>query len=99
MAAAERILLRNPDRTKKGSRIARDQYDIARRAALAALPARGPGITLTAFRDRVATRLARAKGWDKDASASWYSMAIKLDLEARGEIRRIGRSPQRLIRG
>ena len=99
MAAAERILLRNSDRRKKGARIARDQYDIARRAALATLPATGPGMTLTDFRERVARRLARAKGWDKDASASWYSMAIKLDLEARGEITRVGKAPQRLVRG
>ena len=96
--SAARIQLRNPDPKKKGPRIARDQYAIARRAALATLPARGPGMTLTEFRGRVAARLARARGWDDDASASWYSMAIKLDLEARGEIERVGGAPQRLRR-
>ena len=99
MAAAERIQLRNPDPQKKGARIARDQYDIARRVALACVPATGTGMTLTDFRERVAKRLARAKGWDKTASGSWYSMAIKLDLEARGEIKRVGNAPQRLVRG
>jgi hypothetical protein len=96
--ADERIQLRNPDPKKKGPRIARDQYAIARRVALATLPAKGPGMTLTDFRELMADKLKTAKGWDKAASASWYSMAIKLDLEARCEIKRIGDGPQRLIR-
>jgi hypothetical protein len=98
-AEAARIQLRNPDRDKKGARIPRDQYVIARRAALATLPAKAPGITLTDFREKMAKRLLRAKGWDRSLSASWYTMAVKLDLEARGEIRRLGGSPQRLVRG
>ena len=97
-ATTARIQLRNPDPQKKGARIARDQYDIARRVALATLPKSGAGMTLTDFRAGVVKRLARATGWDKDASPSWYSMAIKLDLEARGEIKRVGKAPQRLVR-
>jgi hypothetical protein len=97
-ATGERIQLRNPDPKKKGARIARDQYAIARNVALATLPAKEPGITLTDFREKVAKKLKSAKGWDKAASGSWYSMAIKLDLEARGEITRVGNAPQRLIR-
>jgi hypothetical protein len=46
----------------------------------------------------MAKRLLRAKGWDRSLSASWYTMAVKLDLEARGEITRTGGSPQRLVR-
>ena len=97
-AAGGRIQLRNPDPKKRGTRIGADTYAIARRAALATLPAKAPGMTLTDFRATMAKRLVRAKGWDRSLSASWYSMAIKLDLEARGEITRTG-SPQRLIRG
>ena len=95
---AERIQLRNPVAGKKGARIPRDQYVIARRAALATLPANAPGMTLTAFRTKMASRLVRAKGWDRSLSASWYTMAVKLDLEARGEIKRTGATPQRLVR-
>jgi hypothetical protein len=95
---AARIQLRNPVPGKKGARIPRDQYAIARRAALAVLPAKEPGMALTAFRAKMAKRLLRAKGWDRSLSASWYTMAVKLDLEARGEIRRIGGTPQRLVR-
>ena len=95
---AERIQLRNPVAGKKGARISHAQYVIARRAALATLPTRAPGITLTAFRDKMAKRLLRAKGWDRSLSAPWYTMAVKLDLEARGEIKRTAGSPQRLTR-
>ncbi|HEX9494385.1 MAG TPA: hypothetical protein VGA38_01345 [Candidatus Limnocylindria bacterium] len=97
MAADDRIQLRNPDPAKKGARIPHDQYAIARRAALATLPSTGPGMTLPAFRAALEKRLRAAKGWDRSLSVTWYSMAIKLDLEARGELKRSG-SPQRLTR-
>ena len=95
--AAARIQLRNPDPKKKGPRIAKDTYVVLRKAALATLPATGQGITLAEFRGSLEKRLNATKGWDRTKSASWYGMAIKLDLEARGELRRTG-SPQRLVR-
>ena len=52
---------------------------------------------LSLFRAALSDRLARAEGWDRSLSPSWYGMAVKLDLEARGEIKRTG-SPQRLLR-
>ena len=72
-------------------------YAVVRKAALATLPAKAPGMTLEQFRSALATRLGRTKGWDKSLSAMWYGMAIKLDLEARGELKRSG-VPQRLTR-
>ena len=95
--ADDRVQLRNPDPKKKGPRIAKDTYAILRRAALATLPATGPGLTLAEFRGALEKRLAGTKGWDRTKSASWYGMAIKLDLEAKGELKRSG-SPQRLVR-
>lgn len=97
--AEDRVQLRNPDPTKKGPRIAAPLYALLHRTALAVVPRKGPGITLTEFRAEVTMRLAKAKTWDPSASASWYAMAIKLDLEASGELRRVkGKPPQRLIR-
>jgi hypothetical protein len=96
--AAGRIQLRNPDPTKKGARIGRDTYAIVRKVALATLPSKAPGMTLTEFRAKVSKRLLREKGYDQSKSPMWYSMAVKLDLEARGEIKRTGGSPQRLVR-
>ena len=98
-AAADRIQLRHPDRTKKMPRVDRQTYAVVRRTALATLPRTGPGVTWTEFRDTVARRLARAKGWDRTLNAWWYTTAVKLDLEARGEIKRMPKSsPQRLTR-
>jgi uncharacterized protein DUF6958 len=97
MATAAQIQLRNPDPQKKGPRMAKQTYAVVRKAALATLPASGTGLTLEEFRSRLATRLERTKGWDPSLSARWYGMAIKLDLEARGELKRSG-TPQRLVR-
>jgi hypothetical protein len=95
--AAATVQLRNPDPKKKGPRMDQGTYAVVRKVALATLPAAGAGLTLEEFRSRLATRLARTKGWDPALSARWYGMAIKLDLEARGELKRSG-SPQRLVR-
>ena len=95
--AVERIQLRNPSPKKKGPRIPKETYDVLRKTALKTLPATGLGMTLAEFRESLADRLLRTKGWDRSLSAQWYGMAIKLDLEARGEITRTG-SPQRLVR-
>ena len=96
---AEMIQLRHPDSSKKTARIASDAYAVARRTVLAIVPAKEPGITLNAYLAAVAAKLPMAKGWDPSLSARWYAMAMKLDLEARGELKRINtRPPQRLVR-
>ena len=95
--AVPKVQLRNPDPKKKGPRMDKATYAVVRRAALAALPAGGAGLSLEEFRSKLATRLRRTKGWDPTLSAPWYGMAIKLDLEARGELVRSG-TPQRLTR-
>ena len=96
---ADTIQLRHPDPGKKNARIASDAYAVARRTVLAVVPATEPGITLPAYLDRMAEKLPKAKGWDPSLSPRWYAMAMKLDLEARGELKRINRRPpQRLVR-
>jgi len=95
----DRIQLRHPDPSKKTATIARDSYAVARRTVLSIVPATEPGITLNDYLAAVAAKLPQAKGWDPSLSASWYAMAMKLDLEARGELKRINRKPpQRLVR-
>lgn len=95
--SAATVQLRNPDPKKKGPRMDKATYTVVRKAALATLPAKAPGMTLEQFRGALAKRLAGTTGWDKSLSAMWYGMAIKLDLEARGELKRSG-TPQRLTR-
>lgn len=95
----EHVQLRNPDRTKKMPRLPKASYAVLRRTALAVVPKKAPGITLEEFLAALAKRLPTARGWDRSLSASWWAMAIKLDLEARGEIGRVNaRPPQRLAR-
>jgi hypothetical protein len=96
---AEMIQLRHPDPTKRNARIATRAYAVARRTVLTVVPAGEPGITLPAYLDEMALKLPNAKGWDPSLSPRWYAMAMKLDLEARGELKRINRKPpQRLVR-
>jgi len=96
-SASATVQLRNPDPKKKGPRMNKATYTVVRKAALATLPATGVGLTLEEFRSKLATRLRLTKGWDPTLSAQWYGMAIKLDLEARRELKRSG-TPQRLTR-
>ena len=96
---AQMIQLRHPDPTKRNARIASDAYAVARRTVLAVVPVSEPGITLPAYLDEMAAKLPTAEGWDRSLSPRWYAMAMKLDLEARGELKRINRKPpQRLVR-
>ena len=87
----ERIQTLHPEEGKRGVNISREKYDQVRAAVLDAL-ANGP-LTLNALLDAVTQRL----GPDFDGSPGWYTMSVKLDLEARGEIERVPKvSPQQL---
>jgi len=99
MAADDRIQLRHPDPSKKMPSMAGDAYALAHRTVLAVVPGQEPGITLNAYLAAMRSRLPEARGWDRSLSAGWYAMAMKLDLEARGELRRVNtKPPQRLVR-
>jgi hypothetical protein len=99
MADEDKVQLRHPDPSKKMPRMANAAYALMHRTALAVVPKQEPGITLVAYVDEMASRLPKAKGWDASLSARWWAMAMKFDLEARGELRRVkGKPPQRLVR-
>ena len=96
---AQMVQLRHPDPTKRNARIATDAYAVAHRTVLALVPKHEPGTTLPAYLDEMEVELPKARGWDPSLSPRWYAMAMKLDLEARGELKRINRKPpQRLVR-
>jgi len=100
--ADERIATLNPVAGKAGMTIERVKYDAVRAAILAVLTDTGeagvrfmpskkdssPGLM-----DLVPARLPR----DWSGSVGWYVTAVKLDLEARGEIERVPKAvPQRV---
>lgn len=92
---SERVRLRNPDKTKGGPSIDREKYAIVRKAILALVPRADPGITWTSLRDAADERLGRKL---EGSNNWWYTTAVKLHLEAIGELKRSKGSPQRLTR-
>jgi hypothetical protein len=88
---AERIMTLHPE-GKQGVNIDREKYEAIRQGILESLSEQR---TMN-FRDlpaAVEARLPKAF----DGSISWYTITVKLDLEARGIIERVpGRSPQML---
>lgn len=77
---------------KQGVRIERAKYETVRETLLAALREHGE-LTFAALTEEATERLAgRFEG-----SVPWYVTTVKLDLEARGLVRRVpGASPQKL---
>jgi hypothetical protein len=97
-AHADTIQLVHPDREKIAPRIAKTKYDAVRTAILKAVPPNSEGVPFTGLADAVAMLLP-ATTLATLGSVGWYTTAVKLDLEARGEIERIpGTKPQRLRR-
>lgn len=85
----ERIMTLHPD-GKQGVNIERAKYDAVKGALLASLAEQGE-IPFSQLDAAVAERLAAPF----EGSIGWYTVSVKLDLEARGEIERVpGRSPQ-----
>lgn len=77
---------------KQGVNISRAKYDSIRSAILDTVEAEGQ----IQFKDLPAAVEARLQQ-PFDGSLSWYVTTVKLDLEARGLLKRIpGSSPQRL---
>ena len=91
---AARIQLKHPE-GKRAPSIPKAHYDLVFRLVLAATPRKEPGISWvdlrTAVDEKLGERLEGANNW-------WSIHAVKLHLEATGALKRVGASPQRLIR-
>jgi hypothetical protein len=89
---------RNVNPGVDGLRISQEKYDAVRKAILKAIPRGRTGLL---FKDlpKAVAQCVPAELFPKRGSASWYTTVVKLDLEARGVLRRVpGEVPQRLIR-
>ena len=92
----DRVMTLHP-RGKQGVRILRTKYDSMRRALLRAVPRTSTGVAFKELPERVAPHLGGA--FEETDSVTWYTVAVKQDLEARGEIEIVpGSRPQRLRR-
>lgn len=86
----DKIQLLNPDPSKKGAIVDRKKYEVVKETILNILKERGT-ITFKELMNEVVHQLKN----NFDGSPSWYCTAVKLDLEAKKEIKRVkGSSPQ-----
>ena len=96
--ADERVACETPTPGKQSTRIEKWKYDAVRRAILEAVPAAGEGVAFRELPDRVEPLLTDSEKAEL-GSIGWYTTTVKLDLEVKGEIKRVsGASPQRLVR-
>ena len=88
----QRIKTLHPYDEKEGVRIERAKYDTIRQAVLNALE-RCDMLTYTALAEDVRSQV----GAHFDGSINWYTVVVKLDLEARGLIEPTpGTRPERI---
>ena len=89
---SERVMTLHPDSTKQGVNIDKGKYDQVSIAVILTIR-ENPQISFQRLMDEVRKKLNGTFA----GSVPWYVTTVKLDLEARGVIRRAGgRGPQRL---
>lgn len=88
----DKITTLHPKTGKAGVNISREKYDLMRETIEAALTERQE-LTFSELGAEVGRKLENRF----EGSVAWYYTTVKLDLEARGIIERVGKgSPQRL---
>jgi hypothetical protein len=91
------VATRNPAEGKKAPRVDAARYDAMRTALLKVIPANRDGVAFASLPSLVAKELPG--DLFRGASIPWYVATVKLDLEARGLLRRVpGSRPQRIVR-
>ena len=71
------------------------KYEAMKKAVLAVLPKKMPGLTVAEVQDRVLPHLPEEL-FPGGAKSGWWMKAVQLDLEAKGIIQREKTSPIRL---
>jgi hypothetical protein len=78
---------------KQGVNISREKYEIIRKAILCVLQAQKE-ITFM----KLSREVEKEVNGNFEGSVTWYVTTVKLDLEARGEIKRVANSRPQLVR-
>lgn len=88
----ETVMTLHPDDAKKGVKIEKSKYDLMRNTILEILKRNGAMPFM-----ELAVQVEDQLQGKFDGSIMWYYTTVKLDLEARGEIRRVLKSkPQKV---
>lgn len=93
------VRTKNVNDGSRGFAVTEDKYELIRKAILATVPSTKDGVS---FKELVASVRGHVPKelFPKRGSVSWYTKVVQLDLEAKGQIKRIpGVTPQRLRRG
>ncbi|HSR52683.1 MAG TPA: hypothetical protein VLV83_17820 [Acidobacteriota bacterium] len=93
----EKVTCRTPNPGKKATNIDRWKFDAVHSAILQAVPSEEPGLYFRDLPKEVAKRLTPHEK-KRLGSISWFTTTVKLEMEVRGELRRLSKSPQRLLR-
>lgn len=90
----DKIAIENVASPGRTYRVNRAKYMAMRKAVLAALPSKGPGLTIADARVAAFPHLPDDL-FPGGNTAGWWFKAVQLDLEAKGTI---ARGPQRPVR-
>ena len=100
MTETDKTLCRNPDPAKSGVKIPTFKFDLIRSAIRQVVGEAGDeGFPLGELTAAVSGRLT-SQDKDRIGKLGWHMMAVKLEMETAGELRRVPKAtPQRLILG
>lgn len=88
----DRIRTLHPEK-KQGVNISREKYELIRNAILAALRTKKEMTFMNLSR-----AVEKEVNGNFEGSVSWYVTTVKLDMEARGEIKRVPNSRPQLVK-
>ncbi len=95
--ASDKVDCRTPTEGKNSTKIDKWKYDVVRRAILNILKSQPDGVLFSELANMVGQNLSEYEKQNL-GSVNWYTTTVKLDLEVKGEIRRVEKSnPQRLM--
>ncbi|MEJ2055437.1 MAG: hypothetical protein P8X42_16090 [Calditrichaceae bacterium] len=95
----ELILCQTPSPGKKPTRIPKWKYDLIHDAVLRLLKGHKEGLEFRELSHMI-QGIMDPKAIKEMGSLPWYTTHVKLDMEVRGDIRRVpGSNPQRLVIG
>ena len=92
---AARVTVKNANHPGQTNRVEKAKYDAMKRALLATLPRKAPGLTYAEMSGAVKAHLP-SDLFPGGAKAGWWTKTVQLDLEAKGVVvRESGSSPLR----